>query len=698
MLLSLAGWIGRGRALLRAGLLTSLLVAPALAQLPADILALEKKIAATAPAARPPLLLELSDRLEPIDIERALTAAQLARDLATSPAGRLAAVAQQAALYRQRGDYAKAMELARAGLTEAEALPDDRVGARFHYVIARTEWSLGDYPASTASFREAIRRAEKVNDLALLCDAHTGFSTLYQSLKQADRASDELEQARRLAERLNDARRLGDYYKVLGNEFAANGDRAKARVAHENSRRLHEQAGNERGVADALQNLAGLATTRDELTTGEADCTRALAIYERLGLPRHRLNAERELGRVLVKLGRPKDAIDHLTISLQLGLSLGGPAAAANAYRELAIAYEAAGDTRDALDAQRKFQVQNDAVVGEKSRQQIAVLNARYDADRRETEIALLRGEQARKQAELNAKNAELLASATELGRVKAVRLALGMGLVAGAVALGAFVQLQRTQLRAERRVFAETKVAKEAAEEADRMKTRFLGIATHDIRTPLGNIVNLATELRTDPRSAERAEYVDVITSEAQRVLCLVEELLTIAALETGKLELHPAPMDFAEVVHAAVGTLRWQANAKRQIILFLPPAPNSTVMTGDAHRLHQVVTNLVSNAIKFSPPGKTITLALTRTESTLTLTVHDEGPGLSQADAARLFTPFATLSAHPTAGESSHGLGLSIAHEIVRLHGGTIRVESQPGEGAMFIAEFPAAMKPGS
>jgi signal transduction histidine kinase len=675
-----------------------LLIAPALAQSPAEITELEKKIAAAAPELRPPLLLELSDRLEPIDIERALGAAQQARDLATSPGGRLNAVAQQAALSRQRGDYAKAMELARSGLTEGEALPDDRLCARFHYVIARTEWSLGDYPASTASFREAIRLAEKVNDLALLCDAHTGFSTLYQTLKEPDRAAEELEQARQLAERLHDARRLGDYYKVLGNELAANGDRAKARAAHENSRRLHEQAGNERGVADALQNLAALATTPDELAAGEADCARAIAIYERLGLPRHRLNAERELGRLLVKLGRPKEAIDHLTISLQLGLALGGPQAAANAYRELAIAHEAVGDTRAALDAQRKFQTQNDAVLGEKSHQQVAVLNARYDADRRENEIALLRGEQARKQAELNAKNAELLASATELGRVKAVRLALGMGLAAVAVALGSFVQLQRMRLRAERRVLAETKVAKEKAEDADRMKTRFLGIATHDIRTPLGNIVNLAAELRAAPPSAEREENVDVITSEAQRVLCLVEELLTIAALETGKLELHTAPVDLAEVVHAAVDTLRWQAAAKRQVLSFVPPPSGAMVMVGDAHRLHQVLTNLVTNAIKFSPPGKTITVSVTRGDEALVLTVLDEGPGLAAGDAARLFTPFATLSAHPTAGESSHGLGLSIAHEIVRRHGGTIEVESQPGEGAAFIVKFPLGATPGA
>jgi signal transduction histidine kinase len=249
---------------------------------------------------------------------------------------------------------------------------------------------------------------------------------------------------------------------------------------------------------------------------------------------------------------------------------------------------------------------------------------------------------------------------------------------------------VQRTRRRAERRVLAETTAAKEVAEEADRVKTRFLGVASHDIRAPLGNIVSLAGEFRKSS-SAVQGEYIDVISSEAQRVICLVEDLLTISALETGKLELRRAPVDVAEVTHAAVDSLRWQATAKRQSISLQPTTPGTGVIMADGTRLHQVVTNLVSNAIKFSPPGKTIHVAVARSTDAVTLTVRDEGPGLAPSDAERLFQPFERLSTHPTAGESSHGLGLSIAHEIVRLHDGEIRVESQPGEGATFVASFP-------
>jgi signal transduction histidine kinase len=97
------------------------------------------------------------------------------------------------------------------------------------------------------------------------------------------------------------------------------------------------------------------------------------------------------------------------------------------------------------------------------------------------------------------------------------------------------------------------------------------------------------------------------------------------------------------------------------------------------------------VSNAIKFSPPGAGVTLSFARTPTTVSVAVRDEGPGLSPEDMDKLFEPFDRLGPGATAGESSHGLGLSIAHEIVRLHGGSLCVDSQPGLGSTFTAELP-------
>ena len=183
-----------------------------------------------------------------------------------------------------------------------------------------------------------------------------------------------------------------------------------------------------------------------------------------------------------------------------------------------------------------------------------------------------------------------------------------------------------------------------------------------------------------------------DKVAAEAQRVLNLVEDLISTAALEEGKLELRPAPLDVVDLVRRVVGTVGWQAEAKRQSIQFHLPEPGAGAVGGDAARLHQVLANLLGNAIKFTPPGKTIAVSITRAANLVTLAVRDQGPGIAEKDFGQLFVPFQRLASHPTAGTSSHGLGLSIAHEIVRLHGGKIRVESTPGEGATFFVELPA------
>lgn len=659
--------------------LGSLGVGWAAAATPATLAQMEGRVVRANAAEKPALLLELARELEPLDVTRALEVARQSRTTATRTVDQLEADAMIASLIRQRGDYSDAMKLSRDGLSAAATLGNDGLRAKFLFVIARTEWSLANHPASLAAFLECISLAEKTGDRVLLCDAHTGVSSVYNDTHELERMRDHVMQAIQLAEALNDGTRLGDAYKVYGNMLIAQGDRAAAREAHEKSRQIHEQAGNERGVADALQNLASIAETDRDLTTAVQDCARAAAIYQRLGLKRHLLNTERELGRVLSKQGRHAEALTHLKTSLGLAQEFGGHIAAANAYKELANAHEAAGDVRAALDAQRKFQAENDAVFNERSREQLSVLNARYDAEHRQHEIDLLRRDQA--------------VRAAELERSRWQRYGLVAGLMLGLAALGAVISRQRLKLRSDERILAETRAAKEAAEEADRVKTRFLGIASHDIRGPLGNIVNLTSTLRHDPPDTEaRNDHLDLINSEAQRVFSLVEDLITIAALETGRLELRPAALDLAAVTRDAINTLRWQADAKRQKIDFAPNSPEAGWMTGDAARLNQVVTNLLSNAIKFSPPGSRIGIELTRAAGHVLLVVRDQGAGISASDAERLFAPFGRLATHPTAGESSHGLGLSIAQEIVQRHGGKITVKSTPGEGSAFTVELPA------
>ncbi len=673
------------------------LIACALLTLPlrsaqVDIAALEQSLRDAPTQRRSSILLSLSVALGSVDAERALEVAREARQSATTPHDELLADARISTLQRLRGDYADAYAIAQSALVRATELGEESARAELLLASARSNWSLGDVPATMAAHQDLIAHAGKLGNRLLVGRGHLGLSVVYGELKDRAKAREEEETALRIAREIGDRELESDALNNLGNNHRYAGTLDDARKYHEQALTIRAAIGNLRGVGDSHINLSEVARLARNFPLALEHAGKALAIYEQIGLPRYIANAHLQAATALRDAARYDEAQARLRTGFAIAESLRTPILLVNYHREFAALAAARGDWRAAYDAERNRAAAADAVLGEKSRQQAAALNARYDADRRQQEIARLRSERGRQIADLRTKEADLHASTAALERANAMRMALGISLLSLAVALGAVIMLQRVRLRAERRVLDETRIAKESAEEADRVKTRFLGIASHDIRGPLGNIANLTAELRrTQSTGAARTEYLDLIGSEAQRVLCLVEDLVTTSALESGKLELRLAPMDLDATTRDAIESLRWQANAKRQTIEYAAVTEGTGRVTGDGARLHQVVANILSNAIKFSPPGEVISVALTRTDAQIELAVRDRGAGIEPEDVPRLFAPFQRLATHPTAGESSHGLGLSIAQEIVRRHGGTIRVESQPGAGATFIIALP-------
>lgn len=226
----------------------------------------------------------------------------------------------------------------------------------------------------------------------------------------------------------------------------------------------------------------------------------------------------------------------------------------------------------------------------------------------------------------------------------------------------------------------------------ANTFKTRMVSVVSHDLKNPLGTIrllaQSLSPELRTD--SPEGTETLAVLLAETEHSIRLVEELLDMAALDMGKITLKRQEMDITALANAVVFLLLGQAEKKQQSLKFNETA--ECVLFGDELRLRQVMENLISNAIKFSPHGAEIIIRLAITKQGMVrFSVQDFGPGLTDEDKSKLFGHFQKLSARPTGGEHSSGIGLAIVKQIVELHGGTITVESEVGKGSTFIVDLP-------
>ncbi len=224
--------------------------------------------------------------------------------------------------------------------------------------------------------------------------------------------------------------------------------------------------------------------------------------------------------------------------------------------------------------------------------------------------------------------------------------------------------------------------------------KNEFMGIVAHDLRSPLGAIKGFA-ELILEDSQVPREELEDFarrIRDTAQRMAEMVQNLLDANRIERGEMKVSLAPCELSELLRSVVQSYQPRAAAKQQTIHLDDVAAPVTVLA-DRNVTVQVLENLVSNAIKYSAPGKNIYARLRAVEGAARCEVQDEGPGLSAEDQQKLFGKFARLSAKPTGGEHATGLGLSIVKRLVEAMNGRVWCESEAGRGATFIVELPVA-----
>jgi signal transduction histidine kinase len=221
-----------------------------------------------------------------------------------------------------------------------------------------------------------------------------------------------------------------------------------------------------------------------------------------------------------------------------------------------------------------------------------------------------------------------------------------------------------------------------EQLNKADAAKNRFLGMAAHDLRNPLASIRALSEFLQdgtVGPLSAEQIDLVQTIHTASQQMLGLVNELLDVATIESGEMKMSLESHNLAEIIDKSVYLANIEAERKKTHITFenvLPPI----LVKIDAAKMKQVIDNLLSNAVKYSPPGSQITALLTADDNGCSFAVRDQGPGIPDNERDKLFQDFGRLSAKPTGGEKSVGLGLAICRKIVEAHGGTIVAENLP------------------
>jgi PAS domain S-box-containing protein len=252
----------------------------------------------------------------------------------------------------------------------------------------------------------------------------------------------------------------------------------------------------------------------------------------------------------------------------------------------------------------------------------------------------------------------------------------------------------ERNRIETEREFLLEHEQrANERLREADRLKDGFVALVSHEVRTPLTSILGYLELLSEQELSEEQRLYTDIIDRNSGRLLRLINDLLFIAQIEDGKLTVEHDAVDLGAIVADALTAAA--PTARSGNVELIGDASLSLPITGDSGRLAQLLDNLISNAVKFTPPGGTVEVTAGSEEKRVWLEVRDTGIGIAAADHDLLFNKFFRTRAATKASIQGTGLGLAISKAIVQAHGGTIRLESVEGEGTTFRVELPVGKR---
>jgi PAS domain S-box-containing protein len=241
-----------------------------------------------------------------------------------------------------------------------------------------------------------------------------------------------------------------------------------------------------------------------------------------------------------------------------------------------------------------------------------------------------------------------------------------------------------------------EIKAAQARAESANKAKSRFLANMSHELRTPLNAVIGFTDMMRQQtfgPLGNERyEEYATLIYDSGQLLLDLISDMLDMAKIEAGKLELNLESVDFNGTVEDSVRMLRDRAeNSGLELTVSLPKEPLCAV--ADKRAVKQIMLNLLTNAIKFTPAGGHVGVSVRNGDGQATITVRDTGIGIPSPDLDRLGNPFEQVNGDPMLAKSGSGLGLALVRALMEKHGGTLRIESEEGIGTEVRVSFPLA-----
>lgn len=592
---------------------------------------------------------------------------------------------------------------ANEALRIAERMHDKRsMGNSLHLI--GTAYTLKDnYSTGLQYILRALKIREEIDDREGMAASLVTAGNIYKNEADYPEALKNFEQAVRIFSELNDPVNTAIAGSCIGNVYTEEEKFAKALEYLLPALQKIDGTNNAYAKANILLNTAIAYNHLDSLSKGQECSRKALSISKEIGYEEGIAGAKIELAKIARKSGHKAEAIKLASDALEIAKEIEENTTINKAALLLYETYKELHDYKNALASLELANNANDSLLNLDKRESINQLKYKFELDKQESKIALLRQQERTNTIILFAViiiTLILLGLAIVLyrGHRKEKQLNKALSAYANEIILKnealarqtEYIQQQNEEISEKNQQLT---LQNNELQSLDEQKNKILGMVAHDLRSPLSTILSSAEIVGMEIKSAgseEAMKFLGIIENVGSASLNLVNDLLDLAKIASGKLELFPVMQNYYDLIDEVISYTIIRASRKN-IFISVDKEEGLKEFAFDRNRINQVLNNLLDNAIKYSQAETTISLFVTRKDDSVVTSVSDQGMGIPESEMVKLFKEFSVTSVRSTGNEKSSGLGLAICKKIIETHGGSISVRSQQGKGSTFTFTLP-------
>ncbi|MBU2650140.1 MAG: tetratricopeptide repeat protein [Bacteroidetes bacterium] len=601
-------------------------------------------------------------------------------------------------VYEYTGDYEKALAYYNQALKVQRELNEVEAIAGSLNNLANVYQTFGNYEKALIYYLEALEIYDRLQDQNGIAIINNNIGIVYHDWKQYDKALEYYIRGLEIEKMLENKRGIAQSLNNIAIIYDDKGNRKQALEYYLESLRMAEELNDKMSMAIAMSNLGEYYTKDKDFSKALQYHLRSIALDQEMGNQISLGESYTSLGELYFRMGDYNKSLQYYHDGLQIMEEQQILPSMADSYKGMSEVYAQIREYRKAYEYNKLYTKINDSIFSESMAKRLSMLQTGYEIESRENEIKLLNQEKEKKELQL------------ELNRQQIRRQQIiGLGLIiAFTVFLGLSLLLYR-QVRQKKKAFEtlvkqhkeiqknreELILAKEKAEESDRLKSAFLLNLSHEIRTPMNGIVGFSNILKNSGvKEEEKQYYLEMIQSNTRQLLVLISNIIDISAIQTGQLSLGAEKVNPEQLIRDA-----WEDFRREQPLigkenidfrLKLEPMKHVGTLYADGKRLRQILDNLLDNAFKYTKEGYVELSGMTRKNS-LIISVSDSGIGIPKDKQDIIFENFRQVDDSSTRKYGGTGLGLAIIREVVKLMGGNVSVESESGKGSTFRVEIP-------